>query len=133
MDAAVVVAAPLLPSAAGAFWTYIAGRATRRVYRPMLMGKENWPGLVALTSIFLVELPGIEPASLPGQMPSEMRFRYVSFQFVPGEYLQVSVRLLTPSRGITTFPAHQVHWASPRAAAAGALRERARFAAPSCS
>jgi len=27
----------------------------------MLMGKENWPGLVFLTSIFSVELPGIEP------------------------------------------------------------------------
>ena len=27
----------------------------------MLTGKENWPGLVFLTSIFSVELPGIEP------------------------------------------------------------------------
>ena len=83
--------------------------------------------------ISVVELPGIEPVSLPGQMPSEMRLRYVSFQFVPAEYLQVSVRLLTPSRGITTLPAHQVHLASPRSTAANALRERARFAAPSCS
>jgi NAD(P)-dependent dehydrogenase (short-subunit alcohol dehydrogenase family) len=29
----------------------------------MLMGKENRPGLVALTCIFSVELPGIEPAT----------------------------------------------------------------------
>jgi hypothetical protein len=29
----------------------------------MLMGKENRPGLVALTCIFPVELPGIEPAA----------------------------------------------------------------------
>jgi hypothetical protein len=28
--------------------------------------KENWPELVALTSIFSVELPGIEPDALPG-------------------------------------------------------------------
>jgi hypothetical protein len=27
------------------------------------MGKENWPDLVALTSMFLVELPGIEPGT----------------------------------------------------------------------
>jgi hypothetical protein len=29
----------------------------------MLTGKENWPELSALTSDFLVELPGIEPAT----------------------------------------------------------------------
>ena len=29
----------------------------------MLMGNENRPGLVALTCIFPVELPGIEPAT----------------------------------------------------------------------
>jgi hypothetical protein len=28
---------------------------------PMLMKKENWPELVALTSFFSVELAGIEP------------------------------------------------------------------------
>jgi hypothetical protein len=27
----------------------------------MLTGKENWPELSALTSVFMVELPGIEP------------------------------------------------------------------------
>jgi hypothetical protein len=30
---------------------------------PTLMKKENWPELVALTSTFLVELPGIEPVA----------------------------------------------------------------------
>jgi hypothetical protein len=29
----------------------------------MLMKKKNWPELAALTSIFSVELPGIEPGS----------------------------------------------------------------------
>jgi hypothetical protein len=29
-----------------------------------LMKRENWPELVALTSIFPVELPGIEPVVL---------------------------------------------------------------------
>jgi hypothetical protein len=29
----------------------------------MLMGKENWPERTALTSIFSVELPGIEPGT----------------------------------------------------------------------
>jgi hypothetical protein len=29
----------------------------------MSMGKENWPELEALTSVFSVELPGIEPGS----------------------------------------------------------------------
>jgi hypothetical protein len=28
----------------------------------MLMKKENWPELTFLTSVFFVELPGIEPA-----------------------------------------------------------------------
>ena len=62
-----------------------------------------------LNCMFLVELPGIEPASLPGQMPSEMRFRYVSFQFVPAEYrvglyrcrglYSLGLHLLCPSSG----------------------------------
>ena len=45
------------------------------------MKKENWPELAALTSIFSVELPGIEPAALPGLLPSELPVRYVSFRF----------------------------------------------------
>ena len=31
---------------------------------PALTKKKNWPELVALTSTFLVELPGIEPVVL---------------------------------------------------------------------
>jgi hypothetical protein len=50
--------------------------------------KENWPELVALTSIFSVELPGIEPVVLPGLMPSELEFHYVSFRFSPVRYLR---------------------------------------------
>jgi hypothetical protein len=41
-----------------------------------------------LTSTFSVELPGIEPAALPGQMPSEPQFRYISFQFSPAHHLR---------------------------------------------
>jgi hypothetical protein len=41
----------------------------------MLMKKENWPKLVALTSIFVVELPGIEPAYIQGLLASELLFR----------------------------------------------------------
>jgi len=35
------------------------------------------------TSAFPVELPGIEPASLPGNLPSELQVHSVSFQLVP--------------------------------------------------
>jgi hypothetical protein len=59
---------------------------------------------VPLTSCLVVELPGIEPASLPGKMPSELRFRYVSFRFSPARYLRVCTRLLTASRVDTPFP-----------------------------
>ncbi len=37
---------------------------------------------------FLVELPGIEPAALPGLLPCELLFRYVSFRFSPVRYLR---------------------------------------------
>ena len=36
---------------------------TRANVDEMLMKKESWPEVVALTSIFCVELPGIEPGS----------------------------------------------------------------------
>jgi hypothetical protein len=48
----------------------------------MLMGNENWPELVALTSIFSVELPGIERELLPGEMLSALPSRSGSVQFV---------------------------------------------------
>jgi hypothetical protein len=40
------------------------------------------------TRLSVVELPGIEPAALPGQMPSEPQFRSVSFQFSPARHLR---------------------------------------------
>jgi hypothetical protein len=43
---------------------------------------------LALTSAFSVELPGIEPVVLPGLMPSELEFHYVSFRFSPVRYLR---------------------------------------------
>jgi len=54
----------------------------------MLMKKENWPELVALTSIFCVELPGIEPDALPGLLASELRVRSVPVRFSPAHYLR---------------------------------------------
>jgi hypothetical protein len=41
----------------------IAEALYARILTSELDAKENWPGLVALTSIFSVELPGIEPGS----------------------------------------------------------------------
>jgi hypothetical protein len=46
----------------------------------------------------LVELPGIETGSLPGVLHSELRFRYISFQFSPIRYLRFCSRVLTASR-----------------------------------
>jgi hypothetical protein len=66
--------------------------------RQVLMKKENWPELTFLTSVFPVELPGIEPDALPGLLACELRFRYVSFQFSPARYLRFPSRVLTASR-----------------------------------
>jgi hypothetical protein len=48
-----------------------------------LMGNESWPEPVALTSLFSVELPGIEPELPLGKMHSELLFRSVWFRFSP--------------------------------------------------
>jgi hypothetical protein len=45
----------------------------------------------------LVELPGIEPAALPGLLPSELPVRYVSFRFNTARYLRFRLRVLTAS------------------------------------
>jgi hypothetical protein len=63
----------------------------------MLMKKETGQSLVALTSIFCVELPGIEPDALPRNMPSELPVRSVSFQFSTARYQQIRFRVLTAS------------------------------------
>jgi hypothetical protein len=64
----------------------------------MSMGKENWPELEALTSVFSVELPGIEPEPLPGNMPPELRFRFNPLHFGTSRYLRFSFQVLTASR-----------------------------------
>jgi len=46
----------------------------------------------------LVELPGIEPAALPGLLPSELPVRYVSFRFNTARYLRIPIRVLTASK-----------------------------------
>jgi hypothetical protein len=53
-------------------------------------GDPAWP--------FSVELPGIEPDALPGLMPSDQRFRSVSFLFSPARYLRKQIRFLTASK-----------------------------------
>jgi hypothetical protein len=61
----------------------------------------------------LVELPGIEPAALPGNMPSERQFRPVSFRFIPARYLRFRFWVLKASRGrLRPRPS----WASHQAA-----------------
>ena len=54
-----------------------------------------------LTSTFSVELPGIEPAALPGLLLPELPVRSVSFRFSASRYLQIPVRVLTASRAVT--------------------------------
>jgi hypothetical protein len=54
--------------------------------------------LTLVNSYFSVELPGIEPAALPGLLASELPVRYVSFPFSPPRYLPLRPRVLTASR-----------------------------------
>jgi hypothetical protein len=70
------------------------------------MEKEKWPGRMVPASVFSVELPGIEPAALPGLLPSELPVRYVSFPFSPARYLPFRSRVLTASTVVTNFLAH---------------------------
>jgi hypothetical protein len=48
-----------------------------------------------------MELPGIETDALPGLLPCERRFHYVSFLLSPTRYLRFRSRLLTASRAVT--------------------------------
>ena len=75
---------------------------------PPGLKKENWPELVALTSIFSVELPGIEPDALPGLLPSELPVRSVSVRFSTARYLRFRSRVLTASGVIAPFPIRSV-------------------------
>jgi hypothetical protein len=58
----------------------MSGHDTADVDRKCGRGR-NFMYFVALTCCFVVELPGIEPDALPGNLPSELRFRYVSVRF----------------------------------------------------
>jgi hypothetical protein len=49
-------------------------------------------------TLSVVELPGIEPAALPGLLPSELPVRSVSVRFVPVRYLRFRSQVLTASR-----------------------------------
>jgi hypothetical protein len=50
------------------------------------MEKEKWPGRMVPASVFSVELPGIEPAALPGLLPPELPVCYISFPFSTSRY-----------------------------------------------
>jgi hypothetical protein len=56
-----------------------------------------------LAGRYSVELPGIEPAALPGNMPSELPVRSVSVRFSPAHYLRFRSRFLTASRAESSF------------------------------
>jgi hypothetical protein len=64
---------------------------------------QSWP------AVFLVELPGIEPASLPGDIHAELQLRYISIQLSPARYLWFRFRVLTASRAATDFNASFLH------------------------
>src|SRR5882757_5282439 len=49
----------------------------------------------------VVELPGIEPACLPGNLLAERQFHSASFRFSPARYLRLRSRVLTASRAVT--------------------------------
>jgi hypothetical protein len=71
-----------------------------RMARPP-RSKEEGPHLCGPS---LVELPGIEPASLPGNLRSELHVRSVSVRFITGRYLRFGSRTLTASRAVTNRP-----------------------------
>jgi hypothetical protein len=50
----------------------------------------------------MVELPGIEPELLPGNLLCELQFRFVSFRLTTARYLRFRFRALTASTR-TTF------------------------------
>jgi hypothetical protein len=58
----------------------------------MLMGKENRPGLVALTCIFPVELPGIEPATEIQLTCRNAEFDYAKVRETTRNYLRIRER-----------------------------------------
>ena len=76
-----------------------ADRGVGSPYRPVPK-KKTRPELVALTSIFSVELPGIEPVALPGLLPAELQFHSASFRFSPARHLSFHSRGLTASRAV---------------------------------
>jgi hypothetical protein len=60
---------------------------------------------MAVNSIHSVELPGIEPGSLPGLLAFEQAFRSVSVLFSTVRYLRFRSRVLTASRGLAAVRA----------------------------
>ena len=72
--------------------------------RQPLMKEETGQDFYDLTSLFFVELPGIEPAALPGLLPGDLPVRYVSLPFSPARYLRLSFRVLTASRAFGSCP-----------------------------
>ena len=72
---------------------------------------------VTHSGVAQVELPGIEPELLPGSMPSELQFRYVTIRFSPARYLRFRSRVLTASRAgncLRELPVHTAErWRRP--------------------
>ena len=70
----------------------------------------------------LVELPGIETDALPGNMPSELRFRSVSVPFSPVRYLPVSFSGLDGVKSLHSRTSLSRGAGVPRATAATPVR-----------
>jgi hypothetical protein len=68
---------------------------------PATPSTANWLEFTVLASGSFVELPGIEPVSLPGDLASELPVRSVSVRFSTTRYLRVRFRVLTASRVVT--------------------------------
>ena len=76
----------------------------------------------------MVELPGIEPAALPGHMLPELRFRYASVRFSPLVACGLGSRVLTGSRAFT----YHVNLLQTPAGSSGGNSERVTRASARC-
>jgi hypothetical protein len=67
------------------------------------------------------ELRGLEPLTLPAEIPFELQVRSVSFRFGPLRYLRFRLRVLTASRAVTSGTDLVARW-RPHRAGSGAAR-----------
>jgi hypothetical protein len=75
------------------------------------MALDEWTaaGWELHTASTVLELRGLEPLTLPAEILYELRFRSVSFRFIPARYLRFRFRVLTASRAVT----YRIHLMNP--------------------